>query len=68
MSVQLNLIDTAGIHESSDKIEQIGIEKSQERLKVAKLVLFIFDGSKSGMKKFKKLFRTTKDKMRLIIL
>lgn len=26
-SVQLNLIDTAGIHESSDKIEQIGIEK-----------------------------------------
>ena len=27
-SVQLNLIDTAGIRESSDKIEQIGIEKS----------------------------------------
>ena len=45
-SVQLNLIDTAGIRESSDKIEQIGIEKSQEKLKDAKLVLLVFDGSK----------------------
>ena len=66
-SVQLNLIDTAGIHESSDKIEQIGIEKSQERLKDAKLVLLVFDGSKEWDEEDKQLLELTKDKMRLII-
>ena len=66
-SVQLNLIDTAGIRESSDKIEQIGIEKSQEKLKDAKLVLLVFDGSKELDEEDKQLLELTKDKMRLII-
>lgn len=66
-SVQLNLIDTAGIHESRDKIEQIGIEKSQEKLKDAKLVLLVFDGSKELDEEDKQLLELTKDKMRLII-
>lgn len=66
-SVQLNLIDTAGIRESSDKIEQIGIEKSQEKLKDAKLVLLVFDGSKDLDDEDKQLLELTKDKMRLII-
>lgn len=66
-SVQLNLIDTAGIRESNDKIEQIGIEKSQEKLKDAKLVLLVFDGSKELDKEDKQLLELTKDKMRLII-
>lgn len=66
-SVQLNLIDTAGIRESSDKIEQIGIEKSQKKLKDAKLVLLVFDGSKELDDEDKQLLELTKDKMRLII-
>ena len=66
-SVQLNLIDTAGISESSDKIEQIGIEKSQEKLKDAKLVLLVFDGSKELDDEDKQLLELTKDKMRLMI-
>lgn len=66
-SVQLNLIDTAGIRESSDKIEQIGIEKSQEKLKDAKLVLLVFDGSKELDEEDKQLLELTKDKKRLII-
>ena len=66
-SVQLNLIDTAGIRESSDKIEQIGIEKSQEKLKDAKLVILVFDGSKELDEEDKQLLELTKDKMRLII-
>ena len=66
-SVQLNLIDTAGIRESNDKIEQIGIEKSQEKLKDAKLVLLVFDGSKELDEEDKQLLELTKDKMRLII-
>ena len=66
-SVQLNLIDTSGIRESSDKIEQIGIEKSQEKLKDAKLVLLVFDGSKELDEEDKQLLELTKDKIRLII-
>lgn len=66
-SVQLNLIDTAGIRKSDDKIEQIGIEKSQEKLKQAKLVLLVFDGSKPLDEEDQQLLELTKDKMRLIV-
>ena len=66
-SIQLNLIDTAGIRDAKDKIEQIGIEKSQEKLKQAKLVLLVFDGSKPLDEEDKRLLELTNDKMRLII-
>ncbi|MDM8203341.1 tRNA uridine-5-carboxymethylaminomethyl(34) synthesis GTPase MnmE [Faecalicoccus acidiformans] len=66
-SVQLNLIDTAGIRHASDKIEQIGIEKSQEKLQQAKLVLLVLDGSHPLTKEDKDLLEQTKDKLRLII-
>lgn len=66
-NVQLNLIDTAGIRESDDKIEQIGIEKSQEKLKEAQLVLLVFDGSKPLDQEDQELLRLTEDKMRLVI-
>ena len=66
-NVQLNLIDTAGIREATDKIEQIGIEKSQEKLKEAKLVLLLLDGSGPITEEDQKLLDMTQDKMRLII-
>lgn len=66
-SVQLNLIDTAGIRDATDKIEQIGIEKSQKMLEQAKLVLLVLDGSKPLDEEDEKLLELTKDKMRLII-
>lgn len=66
-SVQLNLIDTAGIRHASDKIEQLGIEKSQEKLRQAKLVLLVLDGSRPLTKEDEDLLEQTKDKLRLII-
>lgn len=66
-SIQLNLIDTAGIRHASDKIEQIGIEKSQEKLRQAKLVLLVLDGSHPLTKEDEDLLEKTKDKLRLII-
>jgi tRNA modification GTPase len=42
----LNLADTAGIHESDDRVEQIGIERSVKSLLEADLVLAVFDGSR----------------------
>lgn len=42
-NVSLNIFDTAGIRETDDKIENLGIEKSKEYIKNAELVLFIVD-------------------------
>lgn len=42
----LNLSDTAGIRESGDPIESIGIDKSKQAVDRAELVLAVFDGSK----------------------
>lgn len=39
------LIDTAGIHETEDKVENIGIERSKKSLENADLVIFMLDSS-----------------------
>jgi tRNA modification GTPase len=41
--ILFRLIDTAGIRESRDVIETIGVEKSLEKMKAADLVLYLFD-------------------------
>jgi len=41
--ILFRLIDTAGIRESKDAIEVIGVEKSMEKMKTADLVLYLFD-------------------------
>lgn len=44
--LKLNFIDTAGIRESDDKVEKLGIEKSKEYIERADVILFLLDGSK----------------------
>ena len=41
----LKLIDTAGIRETENQIEQIGVEKTRKMLKTAELVLYVVDSS-----------------------
>ena len=41
----LNLIDTAGIHESDDLVEKIGIERAKSAIEKADLVLYVADSS-----------------------
>ncbi len=41
--ILFRLIDTAGIRESKDVIEVIGVEKSMEKMQQADLVLYLFD-------------------------
>jgi len=45
-STKLRLIDTAGIRETSDTVEAIGVERSKQAVENADLVLFVCDGSK----------------------
>lgn len=42
----LHLFDTAGIHNSQDTVESIGIKKAQQTMKDADLVILLIDGSK----------------------
>lgn len=44
--IKVNLIDTAGIHESQDKVERIGIERSVQALNEAHLILLVIDSSR----------------------
>lgn len=41
----LKLIDTAGLHKTTEKIEKIGIEKTYEQVKKADLIIWVLDGS-----------------------
>ena len=43
--VKFNLIDTAGIHETNDEIESIGIEKAKQFIDSADIILHIIDSS-----------------------
>ena len=42
---KLRLIDTAGIRETSDTVEAIGVERSKQAVESADLVIFVCDGS-----------------------
>ena len=44
--IKLNFIDTAGIRESKDVVEKIGIEKSKKSIDNADMVIFMLDGSR----------------------
>ena len=45
--VRLRLIDTAGIRETQDRVEAIGVERSRQAAENADLVIFVCDGSEA---------------------
>lgn len=45
-NTRLRLIDTAGIRETTDTVEAMGVQRSREAVESADLVLFVCDGSK----------------------
>ena len=44
--VTLRLTDTAGLHETNDRVERIGVERAERALSEAELILAVFDGSR----------------------
>ena len=63
-----NFTDTAGIHRSSDKIENLGIEQTKKMINNANLVLFVVDGSKHFDKDDEKILKLIKHKKHLVVI
>ncbi len=63
----LHLLDTAGLRDTSDKIESIGINKSKESIEKADLVILVFDGSKPLDDDDKKALELAKTKKYIIV-
>ena len=66
--ITLNLIDTAGIRETDDIVEKIGVEKSKKALDKADLVLLILNNNEKLTEEDKKLLEISKDKQRIIVV
>ena len=62
------LMDTAGIRETEDFVENIGINKSKESLKVADIILFVVDGSEPLDENDFKIAKELSDKNTILIV
>ena len=65
--VLLHLLDTAGIRESEDKIESIGVNKTLETIKKADLVIVLLDASSSLDKEDKEILELVKDTPHIVV-
>lgn len=66
--VPLKLIDTAGIRETDDLVEKIGVERSKKALKEADLVLLVLNSSEKLTPQDRTLLDISKNSHRIILL
>ncbi|XMB86233.1 tRNA uridine-5-carboxymethylaminomethyl(34) synthesis GTPase MnmE [Mycoplasmatota bacterium WC44] len=64
----LNLVDTAGIRKTEDRVEQIGIQRSYKAIDEADLVIMVLDYSKKLDKEDKELLKRIKSKNHIIVV
>jgi tRNA modification GTPase len=71
--VSFRFIDTAGLRDGRDEIETIGIERTHEKIKLASIVLYVFDISSTTIEQIKEVIEDFKnqiknDQKRLILI
>lgn len=66
-NITLNLIDTAGIRETQDIVEKIGVDRSKKAIDEAELIILVLDQSRKISKEDLELLEATKDKKRIIV-
>ncbi len=66
----IKIVDTAGIRDANDEIEQIGIEKSKQAVDEADIVVALFDGSREFNNEDKQIVEilNTNDKEQIIVI
>ena len=63
----LHLLDTAGIRESDNIIEKIGIERSEKTIEKADLIIMVLDASREVNEEENELLERIKDKKHIIV-
>ena len=66
--IPLKLVDTAGIHETDDIVESIGVNKSKKAIDESELVLLMLDATRELSKEDEELLEATKNKNRIILI
>ena len=66
--IKINFIDTAGIRESSDEVEKIGIEKSKKSIENADLIIFMLDSSRELNSQDIEILNLLKDKQNILFI
>ena len=66
--VVLRLCDTAGLRETDDKVESIGVARAKQKLETATLILAVFDASAPLEEQDKALFPLCKEKHAIAIV
>lgn len=67
-NIALNIIDTAGIRETEDKVEKIGVEKSLSLIEKSDLVIVVLNGNEELTKEDLELLEKTKDKNPIVVI
>lgn len=66
--IPLKIVDTAGIRETEDIVEKIGVEKSREHLNNSDLIIVVLDSSKKIDEEDIEILKTVNDKKTIVIL
>jgi len=66
--IPLTLLDTAGIHETQDLVEKIGVKRSWQALEKAEIVFFLVDNSGSWSQAEENIFQRISNKNHLVII
>ena len=66
--IPVKIIDTAGIRETEDVVEKIGVERSREKIQEADLVLLVLDSSRELDDEDKEIIDSVGDKKCVVIL
>ena len=66
--IPIKIIDTAGIRDSEDIVEKIGIEKSKKIADESDLIIAIFDSSQDLTQEDEEILKLIKDKLSIIVL
>ena len=66
--IMLNIIDTAGIRETDDVVEKIGVERSLNTINSSDLVIFILNNNEIISEEEKELLEKLEDKKKIIVV
>lgn len=66
--ITLRIIDTAGIHDTEDHVEKIGVQKAKKEIEQADLILYIIDSSQGISKEDYDILEQIKGRKKIILL